>query len=178
MREIYRLRDWLARNELTGIITTKTNGETSTVVNYGFMQFMVDCVIRLDRRWRKVCRCAGWKSPSIAVRISSAGEFPLSFGPHGIEVAAPGTLEVLHKASGERVSTGFTGLDAMLGGGLFRGSSTLITGAPGTSKTTLAGQFAAAACRRGERTLFVSFDEGGSRIIRNLTSVGIHLERM
>ena len=64
----------------------------------------------------------------------------------------------------------------MLGGGLFRGSSTLITGAPGTSKTTLAGQFAESACRRGERTLFVSFDEGGERIRRNLTSVGIHLD--
>ena len=51
----------------------------------------------------------------------------------------------------------------MLGGGLFRGSSTLITGVPGTSKTTLSGKFAEAACRRGERTLFVSFDEGAER---------------
>jgi circadian clock protein KaiC len=59
---------------------------------------------------------------------------------------------------------------------LFRGSTTLVTGAPGTSKTTLAGQFAASACRRGERALFVSFDEGGERIRRNLTSVGIHLD--
>ncbi len=59
---------------------------------------------------------------------------------------------------------------------MFRGSSTLITGAPGTSKTTLAGQFAESACRRGEQTLFVSFDEGAERIRRNLTSVGIHLE--
>ncbi len=64
----------------------------------------------------------------------------------------------------------------MLGGGLFRGSSTLITGVPGTSKTTLAGKFVEAACRRGERTLFVSFDEGAEQIVRNLASVGIHLK--
>jgi circadian clock protein KaiC len=64
----------------------------------------------------------------------------------------------------------------MLGGGLFRGSSTLITGVPGTSKTTLAGKFVEAACRRGERTLFVSFDESADRIARNLTSVGIKLK--
>jgi circadian clock protein KaiC len=63
----------------------------------------------------------------------------------------------------------------MLGGGLFRGSSTLITGQPGTAKTTLTGQFAAAACRRGDRTLFVSFDEGAEPIARNLSSVGIQL---
>jgi len=64
----------------------------------------------------------------------------------------------------------------MLGGGLFRGSSTLITGVPGTSKTTISGKFVEAACRRGEKTLFVSFDEGADRIVRNLTSVGIELK--
>jgi circadian clock protein KaiC len=74
------------------------------------------------------------------------------------------------------VSSGFAGLDSMLGGGVFRGTTTLITGAPGASKTTLAGRFAESACRRGERTLFVSFDEGSERIRRNLTSVGIHLD--
>jgi predicted ATP-dependent serine protease len=80
-----------------------------------------------------------------------------------MDVAAPGTAEILQEAATERVSSGFEGLDAMLGGGVFRGSSTLITGAPGTSKTTLAAQFAASACRRGERTLFVSFDEDEAR---------------
>jgi circadian clock protein KaiC len=90
-------------------------------------------------------------------------------------VGAPEPAEILHAASTERVSAGFERLDTMLGGGLFRGSSTLITGVPGTSKTTLAGKFAEAACRRGERTLFVSFDEGADPIVRNLSSVGIHL---
>jgi circadian clock protein KaiC len=47
---------------------------------------------------------------------------------------------------------------------------------PGTSKTTLSGKFAEAACQRGERTLFVSFDEGAEPIQRNLASVGIHLK--
>jgi circadian clock protein KaiC len=64
----------------------------------------------------------------------------------------------------------------MLGGGVYRGSSTLITGVPGTSKTTLAGKFAEAACKRGERTLFVSYDEAAGQIARNLTSVGIELQ--
>ena len=59
---------------------------------------------------------------------------------------------------------------------MFRGSSTLITGVPGTSKTTLAGKFAEAACRRGERTLFVSFDEGAEPIAAQSASVGIQLK--
>jgi circadian clock protein KaiC len=65
----------------------------------------------------------------------------------------------------------------MLGGGYYRGASVLITGFPGTAKTTLSGAFAEAACRRGERTMFVSFDSDGSEVIRNLASVGIQLQR-
>jgi circadian clock protein KaiC len=176
MREIYRLRDWLARSDLTAIITTKINGDTATAVNYGFMQFMVDCVIRFDRRLEQSIPVRRLEITKYRGSDFAAGEFPLSFGPHGLDVAAPETVEIRHEASTERVSTGLASLDSMLGGGLLRGSSTLITGAPGTSKTTLAGQFAENACRRGERTLYVSFDEGGERIRRNLTSVGIRLD--
>jgi circadian clock protein KaiC len=175
MREIYRVRDWLSQSGMTAIITTKTNGDTPGVVNYGFMQFMVDCVIRLDRRLEEGIPVRRLEITKYRGSSFVAGEYPLSFGPLGIEVAAPQATEIRLQTSTERISTGFPGLDSMLGGGLFRGSSTLITGAPGTSKTTLAGHFAESACRRGERTLYVSFDEGGERILRNLTSVGVRL---
>ena len=82
----------------------------------------------------------------------SAAEFPVSFGPSGIEVAATEPAEFGSRASSERISAGFKDLDALLGGGVFRGASTLVSGLPGTAKTTLAGKFAEAACRRGERT--------------------------
>ncbi len=65
----------------------------------------------------------------------------------------------------------------MLGGGYYRAASVLITGFSGTAKTTLSGAFAEAACKRGERSLFVSFDSDGAEMIRNLSSVGIRLER-
>jgi circadian clock protein KaiC len=68
-------------------------------------------------------------------------------------------------------------LDAVLGGGYYQGSSILITGAPGTAKSTLGGAFAEAACARGERTLIVSYDSGSTQFIRNLASVNIRLER-
>jgi circadian clock protein KaiC len=178
MREIYRLRDWLTRRDLTAIITSKidADGAGSDVANYGFMQFMVDCVVRFDRRMEQGIPVRRLEISKYRGSSFAPGEFPLSFGPHGMAVASPGPTDVPQEASAERVSTGFAGLDEMLGGGLFRGSSTLITGAPGTSKTTLAGLFTESACRRGERTLFVSFDEGGERVRRNLKSVGIHLD--
>jgi circadian clock protein KaiC len=175
MREIYRIHDWLTANGMNAIITAKADGVTAEIVNYDFMQFMVDCVISLERRLE--CGVALHRLCIAKYRGSEfvAGEYPVSFGAAGMEIGAPEPAEIRHDAPTERLSIGFERLDAMLGGGLFRGSSTLITGVPGTSKTTLAGKFAEAACKRGERTLFVSFDEGSGPIQRNLASVGIQL---
>ena len=175
MREIYRIRDWLADNALTALITAKLDNHVSGTTHYDFMQFMVDCVIRFDRRLDEGVSAHRLRITKYRGSDFAAGEFPVSFGPSGMEVGAAEPMEIRHEASTERISAGFERLDAMLGGGLFRGSSTLITGVPGTSKTTLAGKFAEAACRRGERTLFVSFDEGAEPIARNLSSVGIQL---
>jgi circadian clock protein KaiC len=177
MREIYRIRDWLLENALdVAIITAKIDRRDSKMVNYGFLEFMVDCVVRFEQRLE--CGVALHRAQIMKYRGTafSQGEYPVSYGPAGMEIAPPDAMEIKQVASGERISVGFGRLDTMLGGGLFRGSSTLITGVPGTSKTTLSGKFAEAACQRGERTLFVSFDEGPERIMRNLTSVGIQLK--
>jgi circadian clock protein KaiC len=176
MQEIYRIRDWLADNAMTAIVTAKIDNGLSPTENYGFMQFMVDCVIRLSRRLELGVSLHRLQITKYRGSNFVAGEHPVSFGSSGMEVGAPEPAEIKHPASTERVSAGFERLDRMLGGGLFRGSSTLITGVPGTSKTTLAGKFAEAACKRGERTLFVSFDEGAEPIMRNLASVGIALK--
>jgi circadian clock protein KaiC len=65
----------------------------------------------------------------------------------------------------------------MLGGrGFFRGSSILLTGTPGTGKTSVAACFAQIAAQRGERVLFFSFEESPSQIIRNMRSIGLRLD--
>lgn len=177
MREIYRIRDWLAANRIdTAIFTAKSRKDPSGGVDTESLEFMVDCVVRFERRLEFGVALHRIQITKYRGSDFAAGEYPVSFGPAGMEVDAPEPNEISQAATSERVSTGFERLDTMLGGGLFRGSSTLITGVPGTSKTTLSGMFAEAACRRGERTLFVSFDEGAERIIRNLTSVGIALK--
>jgi circadian clock protein KaiC len=80
-----------------------------------------------------------------------------------------------YPASNERVSSGVERLDAMLAGGYFRGSTILVTGAPGTCKSTLGATFAEASCRRGERCRLVSFVESASEIVRNLASIHVDL---
>jgi circadian clock protein KaiC len=176
VREIYRIRDWLAENAVdAALITAKVDGQGSEITNYGFLQFMVDCVIGFELRLEYGVALHRVQITKYRGSAFARGEFPVSFGPGGMEIDAPEPSEIKQVATTERVSAGFERLDVMLGGGLFRGSSTLITGVPGTSKTTLSGKFVEAACLRGERTLFVSFDEGADRIVRNLASVGIQL---
>jgi circadian clock protein KaiC len=176
MREIHRIRAWLAANDVeAAIITAKIDSDGSRIVNYGFLEFMVDCVIGFEQRLESGVPLHRMQILKYRGSGFCKGEHPVSFGLSGMEIAPPEPTEIRQVASGERVSAGFERLDTMLGGGLFRGSSTLITGVPGTSKTTLSGKFVEAACRRGEQTLFVSFDEGPDRIVRNLASVGIQL---
>jgi circadian clock protein KaiC len=105
----------------------------------------------------------------------SGDEFPIALIADGMQLTNRGPAELKYEVSDERVSTGLPRLDHMLRGGYHRGSYVLISGAPGTAKSTLSGLFATAACQRGERTLYVSFDEGANQIVRNLRSVGIDL---
>jgi len=66
----------------------------------------------------------------------------------------------------------------MLGGkGYFRGTSVLISGTSGAGKTSAAAQFAVAACERGERCFYFSFEESQSQITRNMHSIGLDLGR-
>ena len=180
-REIFRLHDWLLAHEITGLITAKAEGDETISFSqqpFGFMQFMVDCAVILSHKV-----VAGISQRNLRVqkyRGTSFNENEAAFliGKSGIEVPVARTLSRLNaKMINERVSSGVERLDTMLGGGYYRAASVLITGFSGTAKTTLSGAFVAAACERGERTLFVSFDSDSDEIVRNLGSVSIRLDR-
>lgn len=175
-REVFRLREWLQQAGITAIITAKTEpNDVRPVQHYEYMQFMADCVVTLQHRVVAGTALRFLRVAKYRGGAHSANEVPFSFGRDGIEVATNVTKALRHRVSSERVSTGVERLDAMLEGGYFRGSSTLISGVPGTAKTTLGAAFASAACQRGERTLFISFDESPEQIVRNVASVGIQL---
>jgi circadian clock protein KaiC len=178
-REVYRLHEWLIDQKLTAIITAKAYGEKAGVPDqqqYGFMQFMVNCAVALNHEMVQGVSQRNLRVIKYRGSAFDESESPLVFGEHGLEIA--GSLMLPAKAAKvttERISTGVARLDTMLEGGYFRGASVLITGSPGTSKTTLAGAFAQAACLRGEHTLFVSFDSNPAEIVRDLASVKIRL---
>jgi len=179
-REIYRLHEWLLNSNLTALITSKAiggemNSPAQQPFNY-FMQFMVDCSVTLNHRVMLGVSQRNLRVQKYRGSTFDESEAPFVIGATGFDVAVSRILGHLDaKLVNERVSSGVKRLDTMLGGGYYRGASVLITGVPGTAKTTLSGAFAEAACRRGERTMFVGFDSDGTEVIRNLGSVGIRL---
>ena len=173
-REIYRIRDWLAQSGMTAIITQKA-GSADADRRYGFLQFMADCVVVVRHQ---VVDGSAFRSLRVAKYRGSAfsgDEFPIALVRTGMELTHRGPAELRYRVTNERVSTGIQRLDHMLRGGYHRGSYILISGSPGTAKSTLGGLFTSAACARGERTLYVSFDEGAAQIVRNLRSVNVRL---
>jgi circadian clock protein KaiC len=180
-READRLNEWIMKKGITAILTGKAEldyGNNTGQYQYGFMPFMVDAVVELNHRIvdgvsQRVLRLAKFRGSSF-----SENESPYVIGSRGFEVAEVSSLKKnAAKVTKERVSSGVERLDTMLGGGYFRGASILITGSPGTAKSTLSGAFTEAACARGERVLFVSFDSAPDEILRNLESVHIRLKR-
>jgi circadian clock protein KaiC len=109
--------------------------------------------------------------------IHGADEYPFLIGEHGISVFPVTSLGLTHNAGTQRISSGIPRLDTMLGGtGFYRGSSILVSGTAGSGKTTLAAKLVAASCARGERAMYFAFEESPGQILRNMRSVGIHLD--
>ena len=174
--ELRRLFSWLKDRGVTAVVTGE-RGEGS-LTRYGIEEYVSDCVIVLDHRVSEQTSTRRLRVLKYRGSLHGTNEYPFLIGSKGVSVLPITSIGLQHEASQERVSSGVETLDQMLGGdGLYRGSSVLISGTAGTGKSTIAAQFCAAACQRGERALYFAFEESASQIIRNMKSVGIDLQR-
>lgn len=176
--EVQRLGDWCEQRQITLLLTGKSSDAGASQPNFlEGVEYLLSTVLtistelvgrRLNRRFRIAkYRGTGHVTDELPTVIDDDGLHL----PYGMD-----RTELPVAASRERTSTGISRLDGVLGGGLYRGSTTLISGAPGTAKTTLAAAIAHSAVDRGERVLYLSFDELADRIVRNVGSVGIDLQ--
>jgi len=172
--ELYRVHEWLIDRGLTNLLTVKTQREEAAS-QYEFLDFMADCVIRLDHR--VMGQVATRRLRVIKYRGSGFGtnEYPYVISDHGIVLFPLTNAELAHQPLGPKVSSGLAGLDAMLDDGYRSASCILMTGTSGTGKTTLANTFVQAACRRGERVLYLSFEESREAMVAGMLSAGIDL---
>lgn len=172
--EFRRLFRWLKDRGLTTVITAE-RGE-GTLTRHGLEEYVSDCVILLDHRVKDQISSRRLRIVKYRGTRHGADEYPFLIDERGMSILPLTSLQLQHNVSSERVSSGVANLDEMLEGkGYFRGSSVLVTGTAGSGKTTLAASFVDAACRRGERCLYIDFEESRDQVARNMRSVGIDL---
>jgi circadian clock protein KaiC len=174
--ELRRLFRWLNDRGVTTVITGERGGGPS-LTRHGLEEYVSDCVIVLDHRVNEQVSTRRLRVVKYRGSTHGANEYPFLIDQGGISVLPITSLGLEHAVSDERISSGVPRLDAMLGGkGYFRGSSVLVSGTAGTGKTSLAASFADATCRRGERCLYLSFEESQGQMVRNMRSIGLDLE--
>ena len=174
--ELRRLFRWLKDKGVTAIITGERGDGTLT--RRGLEEYVSDCVILLDHRVEDQISTRRLRIVKYRGTAHGANEYPFLIDEDGFSVLPVSSLGLQHKVSSERVSSGIPRLDTMLGGkGFYKGSTILVSGTAGTGKTSLASHFVNAACQRGERCLYFSFEESPDQMIRNMRSLGINLEK-
>ncbi len=172
--ELRRLFRWLKDRGLTAVITGE-RGEQS-LTRYGLEEYVADCVIILDQRIDEQISTRRLRVLKYRGTAHGTNEYPFLIGERGFSVLPITSLRLDHQVSATRIPTGIARLDEMLGGkGVFRGSSVLVSGSPGTGKTSIGAMFIDVACRRGERVLLFAYEESSSQIVRNMGSIGIDL---
>ena len=174
--ELRRLFGWLKKKGVTAIITGERGNGSLT--RQGLEEFVADCVILLDHRVSDQSSIRRLRIVKYRGSMHGTNEYPFLIDEDGFSVLPVTSLGLNHHSSTERISSGILRLDTMLSGkGYFRGSTILVSGTAGTGKTSLAAQFVEAACKRGERVLYFAFEESPSQFMRNMSSIGIHLEK-
>ena len=174
--ELRRLFRWLKDRNLTAVITGERG--QATLSRHGLEEYISDCVILLDYQVTETVLTRRLRVVKYRGSTHGMNEYPFLIESDGISVLPVTSMYLNHVASNERVSTGIAALDTMFGGrGYYRGNSILVSGTSGTGKTSLTAHFVNAACARGEKCVFFSFEESADQLIRNMRSIGIDLAR-
>lgn len=171
--ELSRLARWLEERGVTAIVTGE-RGE-GTITRHGIEEYVSDCVIVLDHRVREEISTRRLRVVKYRGSAHGTNEYPFFISARGFVVLPITSITLDYGAPEERISTGIARLDHMLGGGIFRGSTVLVSGTAGTGKTSLGAHMANAACGRGERVLWVLFEESPAQVLRNMRSIGLDL---
>lgn len=177
-REIFRLVARLKQIGVTTIITTERTEEYGGVARFGVEEFVSDNVaivrnvLEGERRRRTI--------EVLKLRGSThmKGEYPFTITNEGVNIFPLGAMQLTQRSSNVRVSSGVKTLDEMCGGGFFKDSIILATGATGTGKTLLVSKFLQNACVNGDRAILFAYEESRAQLSRNASSWGIEFEEL
>jgi circadian clock protein KaiC len=177
-RELHRLHAALKKLDLTAVITSERTEEYGTISRHGMEEFVADNVVIVrnvleDEKRRRTIEILKFRGTT-----HQKGEYPFSITDTGITVIPLSAIELRQKSTNVRVTSGNAELDLMCGGGFFRDSIILVSGATGTGKTLMVTAFTAGGIEKGERCLTFCFEESREQFFRNAAGWGFDFERM
>ncbi len=173
--ELVKLMRWLEDHNVTAIITGESGKNSLT--RFGIEEYVSDCVIVLDHRVHDEVSTRLLRVLKYRGSVHGTNEYPFLIGKDGFIVLPVTSMSLDYAVSRKRVTTGVPEIDEMLSGGPYRGSTTLVTGVPGTGKTSIAMSMVNAACARGEKSLVLLYEESAFQLERNMQSIGINLKQ-
>lgn len=177
-REIFRLVARLKQMCVTTLMTTERVEEYGPVARYGVEEFVSDNVAIVRNALEGERRRRTIEILKLRGTTHMKGEYPFTITDHGINIFPLGAMRLTQRSSNVRISSGVQTLDEMCGGGFFRDSIILVTGATGTGKTLLVSKFLENGCQAGERSILFAYEESRAQLSRNAYSWGIDFEEL
>ncbi len=177
-REIFRLVARLKQLGVTTVMTTEREEEYGPVARFGVEEFVSDNVVIVRNALEGERRRRTVEILKLRGTTHMKGEYPFTITDNGINIFPLGAMRLTQRSSNVRVSSGVKTLDEMCGGGFFKDSIILATGATGTGKTLLVSKFLENACKNSERAILFAYEESRAQLFRNAYSWGIDFEEL
>ena len=175
-QQIFELHKWLNEQGKTAVLTTKNLKKTGESSPYDYLDYLADCVIRLDQRVKDQVNTKRLQVVKYRGSSYGANEYPFLIADNGIFFNPVSDVALQYEAPSQRISSGDSFLDEISGGGYLRNTCILISGETGTGKTSLAATFARSACENGEKALYINYEESRESMVAGMRHMGIDLQ--
>jgi circadian clock protein KaiC len=178
-RELFRIASALKQTGVTALMTAERTEDYGPIARFGVEEFIADNVMVLrnvleDEKRRRTIEILKFRGTD-----HQKGEFPFTIVKgEGLVVLPLSAMQLRQRSSEIRITSGNGELDRMCGGGFFRDSVILVSGATGTGKTLTVTQFLRGGVENGERCLLLAFEESRAQLFRNARGWGFDFDAL